>query len=247
MLCHTRGVRRSSSPAAVLFGILLIVTMISTACGGGEAVQAGDRILPTPEPAPTVAGQVIEVPEPEFKAETVLIGISINETLELRALPGLDQPVSGEVPAGSPIDVNGNAFETEDGVIWWEARSGNISGWMQPRIAYRGRVENITDSFGGQVGVTYPSALALADEVARIVAADEGAQEIITVASTEVAGQFSATVTVDILTNSDDSVAGERVIVTADGRATQGASWTLNQVLKSPLCHRGTNAAGTCE
>ena len=236
-MCHTRGVRR-------IFVILATVLGFLAAACGAETVSTGGELLPTPAPAPTLAGEVIEIEQPEIQVEAVLIGVSSSEAVMLHALPGLDQPLAGDVPAGTSIEPMGQAFETEDGLIWWQVRAGRLTGWIQPSIAYRGPAEIVTDSvlasFGDQGRFDSPEDAALA--VANQIAADQDIAEIIVVSTTTIESPPSATVTVDLLGLDDDSVLGYRLIV-ASGQAT---GWQPASIIQASLCARGVSAEGLC-
>ena len=200
--------------------------------------------MPTPVPAPTVAGQVIELEQPEVRVEAVLIGVSSTETVMVHALPGIDQPLAGDVSPGTGIEPMGQAFETEDGLIWWQVRAGDIQGWIQPNVAYRGPAQNITDQMARDFAVQGPfeSAEVAARAVADQIGADQGASEIIVVSTTEIETPPSATVTVDLLDLGDDSVAGFRLIVTS----RESTGWQPESIIQAVLCARGVRGDGLC-
>ena len=220
-----------------------VLALVGVSCGA-DTVATGGELLPTPVPAPTVAGQVIELPEQEVQAEVVLIGLSSTDSVDLRALPGLDQPSAGDVPPGTSIEPLGNAFETEDGLVWWQVRAGSINGWIQPNVAYRGVTQNVTEQMLSALGpdATFGSAEEAALAVAAMLAGDQGDAEIIVVSMTEIENPPSATVTVDILGGLDDSISGTRLIV-ASAAAT---GWQPASVIQAPLCSQGVSPEGAC-
>jgi len=229
---HTRSVRR------VFIIFAAIVGLVAASCGADSVVAVTD---PTPVPAPTVAGRVIEVEPPEIRVETVLIGISSTDTIMLHALPGIDQPLAGDVPPGTSIEPLNNAFETDDGLVWWQVRAGALNGWIQPSIAYRGPSDNITDQVVDAAAAQGP--FETAEDAARAVAAQVapglGAPEIVVVSANENASGTS--VTVDLLGLQDDSLLGYRLIV-----GTSGSAWQPASVFQSKLCARGVTAEGLC-
>ena len=231
------GVRR------VFVIIATVLSLVAVSCGT-DSVTAGGELLPTPVPAPTVAGQVIELEQPEIQVEAVLIGVSSTETIMVHALPGLDQPLAGDVPAATSIEPMGEAFETEDGLVWWQVPAGTVQGWIQPNVAYRGPAQNITDQVMPNFADEGPfdSAEEAALAVAKQIAADRGASDIIVVSTTEIESPPSATVTVDLLGLGDDSLAGFRPIV-ASGQAT---GWQPASIIQASLCTRGVTADGLC-
>jgi len=240
-VCHTQHVRR------VFVTLATVLSLVAMSCGT-ESVTSTAELLPTPAstpaPAPTVAGVVVEIEQPEIQVEAVLIGVSSSETVMVHALPGLDQPLAGDVLAGTSIEPLGEAFETEDGLIWWQVRAGAITGWIQPNIAYRGPAQNITDqvlpTFGEQG--PFDSAEDAAVAVANQIAADQASLEIVVVSTTTIENPPSATVTVDLFGFEDDSLLGLRIIV-ASGQAT---GWQPAQIIQTTLCARGVSADGLC-
>lgn len=236
-MCHTRGVRR------ILVILTTVLGLVAVSCGT-DSVTAGGELLPTPAPAPTVAGEIIELEQPEIQVEAVLIGVSSTETIMVHALPGIDQPLAGDVPPGTSIEPMGQAFETEDGLVWWQVRAGTIQGWIQPNVAYRGPAQNITDQvladFADQGPFDSPEAAARS--VAEQYAANQDNPEIIIVSTTTIASPPSATVTADVLSQGDDSVRGSRLIVTS----RESTGWQPESIIQAALCARGVTADGLC-
>ena len=220
-----------------------LISLVAAACGA-ETVTTGGELLPTAAPAPTVAGEVIEIEEPEVAAETVLIGVSSTETVDVHALPGINQPLAGEVPPGTSIEPLGEAFETEDGLVWWQVRAGAIQGWIQPNIAYRGPAQDITETAQALLGDAgpYDSPEASARAVAQAIADDQGGGEVIVVSTTESGDPVRATVTVDVLGFEDDSLLGLRLIVASSA----SAGWEPASIIQATLCARGVSPDGLC-
>lgn len=220
---------------------MTVFGLIAVSCGA-DSVTAGGELLPTPAPAPTVAGQTIEIEQPEFQVETVLVGVSSTEAIMLHALPGIDQPLAGDVAPGTTIEPMDNAFETEDGLIWWQVRAGDLNGWIQPNVAYRGPAENVTDdvlaTFNGEGPFDSPEDAARA--VAAHVGADQGSPDIVVVNTVE--NPPSATVTVDLLGYQDDSLVGYRLIVAS----RQASGWQPASIIQATLCARGVSTEGLC-
>ena len=103
------------------------------------------QVMNDPGSNPTVVGDVTEIEQPEIQVEAVRIGVLATETVMTHALPGMDQPRAGNVPACTSIEPTGAAFENEDRLIRWWVRAGTITGEIQPNIAYRVPTQNITD------------------------------------------------------------------------------------------------------
>jgi len=220
-----------------------VLGLLATACGG-ETLTVGGDFFPTPEPAPTVAGRSIEAVEPEFNAEIVFIGVPVDETIDIRALPGVNQPPAGQVPPGTRVEKMTEEFETEDGLLWWQVRAGDVQGWIQPNVAYMGPDEDITELVAPRIdsSVIYAEAEEAALVVAEAVALDQGPSDIMIVGRRDIEGQNSTTITVDILQPGDDSVIGSRLRIASS--ITSGHQPI--KVLKSTLCARGVDGSGLC-
>lgn len=205
--------------------------------------MAGDKERATTQPAPTIPGEVVEIEPQEVDAQVVLIGVSAGQQVAVHALPGLDQPLAGEVPPGTPIEPLDNAFETDDGLIWWQVRAGDIQGWIQPNVAYQGPAEDITERVRElTAGEPYPTSLVAATKIASLVANQEGADEIVVVTREETATR-GATSTTDLLGLQDDSQAGIRLIITTKD---EGDGWEPVSVFAFALCNRGVGTDGLC-
>lgn len=223
--------------------IVIVLSLFAASCSG-DTIVAGGEERPTPVPAPTIPGEVIEVPVQEVAAQTVLIGVSADDTVDLHALPGLDQPLAGDITPGTPIEPLGNAFMTDDGLTWWQVRAGDLQGWIQPNIAYQGVSEDVTDR---AIELTiadpfYPTSQVAINNISKAFAADEGAPEIVTVDLNETPGR-GGTYTVDLLGFEDDSQIGYRLVITLREEVD---SWTPISVLQYPLCSRGVSPNGLC-
>ena len=83
--------------------LVTLLALVGASCGSDE-VATGGELPPTPEPAPTVEGIVLEPDEPEVQAEIVFVGLSADQTVQLHALPGIDQPLAGDVAPGTRIE-----------------------------------------------------------------------------------------------------------------------------------------------
>ena len=219
------------------------LSLIAASCGA-DSVSTGGELPPTAAPAPTVAGEIVELEQPEVQAETVLIGVASTDTVDVHALPGIDQPLAGEVPPGTSIDPLGEAFETEDGLVWWQVRAGSIQGWIQPNIAYRGPAEDISDQALALLGAgtAFTSAEESAAAIAKTFMLDQGGTETIVVSTTESGDPVRATVTVDVLGFEDDSLLGYRLIVAS----SSNTGWQPASVFQTSLCARGVSPDGLC-
>jgi len=222
--------------------LAVVLSLLFASCSSNTIVAGGSE-RPTPRPAPTIPGEVLEIEAQEVEAQVVFIGVSVQDTIDVHALPGLDQPLAGQVPPGAPLEPLGSAFQTEDGLTWWQVRAGDVQGWIQPNIAYQGPAEDITDEvLATAADTTYPTALVASTRVANSVAAKEGAAEVmaITRADTQTRG---GTFTTDLLGVSDDAQVGFRLLITVDETSD---GWVPISVFQFPLCTNGVASTGDC-
>lgn len=229
-------------PRLRLFLALLgaLATLGASCSDGGAAVA--EREVPTPRAAPAIDGtELDDVAVPAVTDEVAVIGLAGGESLDIHALPGLDQPVIGMVPAGAAdVIVLGDAFETADGVTWWLVRYESTQGWVQPEVAFVGATRNSTGRLQialGDRGFDDLDALAIA--VAEEYAATATDAQIAVVSSTTAPPR----VTVDVVGFDDDAVAGVRLIVVGAGPAGRVQVESVQEI---PLCRRGVTVEGLC-
>jgi len=222
--------------------LLTVLGLIAASCSA-ETVTSGGELPPTPEPAPTVAGIEIEVVEPEVPVEVVFVGISLQEIVEIRVKPGLEQPLVGDVPPGTNIEKMSEEFQTPDGILWWQVRAGSLQGWIQPEVAYVGPSSDVTGDILADfdTSAVFPSAQESAKVVARQVAADQGGNEVVIVRQTD-AGNGS-TVTADVFGFGDDKLLGFRLLI----GSSSNTGFQPVSVTQFPLCAQGVTTTGACE
>lgn len=223
-----------------------MTVLLGSACSSDEASDA-NRIVPTPQPAPTVAGQPIEAFAPESTDRVAVIGLAESTGLSMYALPGEDNPLLGEIPASAEgIFGLGEAYETEDGAVWWLVRWDSLQGWVQPGLAYFGATTDITDEITGSADLVASSIDQLAIMAAGQYASTMAQAQTVFVASAEVSDDFAGTAIIDIVGIGNDSLAGYRLRVSGDGAVTNGTEFTLTSVQRVALCSRGASADGAC-
>ena len=207
--------------------------------------------LPTAEPAPTVAGNAVdvEVPEEAIASDVVIFGLDQTQRVQLRALPGADQPVVVELAPSDQIQSLEQLFETEDGAQWIQVQALGQQGWIAEEVAYRGPTQDVTEqSIASLDATTFASAEEAATAIGLVVAAQDGSAEVIVVGTTDVAGADSTTVIADVVNNDvgnegGDGVAlGRRLTIALD----PAREWSPVSVFQSVLCTRGVTAQGEC-
>lgn len=227
--------------------------LVAGGCSGDDASPGGDdertgeqREFPTPVPAPTLEGRSVELDEPVVRAEAVLIGVPVDDTVRVRALPGAEQPVAGELTADESVDLLGEAFETADGVTWWQIRRAGIQGWVErTNIALLGAPEVVTGELpaGLDESARFDSAEDAAAAVADAFLGERGADQTVVVWTASVQNALSsATVAVDLLGVQDDSIVGYRLLVAV----ADSDGWQPVSVTQLPLCARGVAPSGLC-
>lgn len=187
---------------------------------------------------------VIEAPA-DSVGDPAVIGASAQQSHEIRALPGDNQPLLGVTAPGASVGFFGDVFATEDGTVWYRVRYESFQGWIKPQVGYRGIATDVTEQAKAAIGADtpYPSAEALATAIGDVFASATGAPEATIVSKTEIESQSLSTVTVDILGLPDDAQLGYRISISADGRTGQ---WLTESVLQFPLCSRGVTPTGIC-
>jgi len=218
--------------------LTLVLALVASACSGDDD-NIGERGLSGPQPAPTLEGQVVDGFAPGVDDRVAIIGGGSDETLPMRVLPGEDQAIVVEIPpTATDLFGFGQAFETPDGQLWWLVRYEESQGWIEPGAAYLGAAEDISVSVAGRLENTnYDSMEELVEDVQSQF---DGSVIVSTTTETDV-GDISATI--DSLSADDDSVAGQRIIVTANSAT---GSYRLTGAQSVPLCVRGVNNSGIC-
>ena len=231
----------SASPfRRIALAIIAVVSLFAAACSGDDD-NIGERGLSGPQPAPTIAGRVVDGFAPGVDDRVAIIGVSSGETLPMQALPGPEQPIIAELPpTASDLFGFGQAIETPDGDLWWLVRYGDAQGWIQPGAAYLGAGEDISVEVAGRLERTsYDSMDDLIDDVQ-----SQFGDDAVIVGITEETDVGDIAATIDALGAEDDSLVGDRYIVTANSAT---GSYRLTGAQRVPLCARGVNASGICQ
>jgi hypothetical protein len=199
-----------------------------------DGAPTGDELPGTP------AGSHV----PEAGAVLPVIGVSGDDVLNVRDLPGPDgRVVAGIAPTGEAT-ATGRARDVESG-RWVEVTVDGVTGWVSGRFVAlgAGATEDVTavvlDRHGGSVEASSMP------ELARLVAlalTPVDTEPRVTVAAGPVPGD-PAEITVDVLGLADDAVLGYRLRVFA---VDDGGASVLRTVEATSLCGRGVTADGLC-
>lgn len=233
-----------------VFGVLVVIALLATACSGDDDAPSPDDeaqvVRPTPRPAPTPEGELLESFDRASAGAIVAIGLEPEDSLPIYALPGDQNPIIGEIPGNaSDVSALGEAVRTEDGQTWQLLQHDGKQGWVQRGVVYVGLVEDITAEVAAEASSVVSSSI---DELALQAAEQfvpEGSRAVL-VEPAEFASGFTGTAIVDIAGLQDDSVAGYRLHVTASGNASQGSEFEFVSVTRTLLCFRGVSAEGVC-
>lgn len=171
-----------------------------------------------------------------------VIGVAHDDVLNLRAAPGADQQIVGEIPP--TFDTLTALGETRElpGSFWVAVDYDGTPGWVNLRyVGYLG-VTNDTTHIATEEGV--PSADTMLDlgfMMADAVASVDPPSEIVLVVAPTV-GDLGE-VTYDVIGFADDAVRALRVHVF--GQPIDEA-FTLESVEETALCGRGVDPSGAC-
>ncbi len=126
--------------AALVYVLLTVACLVVTALafsggrlpdlGGSEVswTPPAEQALPLPASAPAAAGQ-------RFTVGDAVLNVNPGP-VNLRQSPGFQNKPANDiitaVPAGQPGVIAGGPAEV-DGLIWWQVRFGERTGWMAER------------------------------------------------------------------------------------------------------------------
>jgi len=220
-------------------GLVLALAGLLFAAGCSGDDDGTDRVLPTPRPAPTVAGQSVDGFAPGLEDRVAIIGVERGGSAPMRALPGIDQPVIAEIPpTANNLFGFGEAFQTPDLRLWWLVRYESAQGWIEPGAAYLGASEDVSVRVAGTLSSTnYPTFGALIAEVET----QYGNTVIVDITPESESGAVLATV--DAL-DGDAIRVGSRVVLTGQ---SSDSGYQLVAAIEFALCGRGVDEAGACQ
>jgi hypothetical protein len=170
-----------------------------------------------------------------------VIGVAHDDVLNLRAAPGADQPIVGEIPP--TFDALTALGETRElpGSFWIGVDYQGTQGWVNLRyIGYLGDTTDETSVVIGEVDGA-ETMLDLGYLVALTFASEEPPSEIVLVEAPSV-GDLGE-VTYDVIGLGDDAVRGFRVHVFGEPITE---AFTLRTVEVTALCGRGVDDEGRC-
>lgn len=191
----------------------------------------------------TLAGEPIDFGPAE--GDVVMVsGVSHDDVLNLRAAPGVNQPISDEIPpTAANLVAQGKTRDLSPG-FWIEVAYEGTVGWVNfAYIAFGGAVTDETSTVIDALGErpVEPTMTDLGELVADVFDSEEEPQSD-TVQVTKVVEGDLVEVTYDVVGLGDDSVLGHRLHVFAE-KSSDG--FTLRSVEATLLCLRGVSS-GAC-
>lgn len=223
----------------------VLVTTTSTAAPTTTSTTAGTTTTTAATTTTTTGGDIPGEPiefGPASGDTLAVIGVAHDDVLNLRTLPGADQPIVAEIPPTfADLTALGETRELP-GSFWISVDYEGTIGWVNLRYTgYLGATEDITSTVSAQV----PGAETMLDLgylVANEVASEEPPSEIILVVAPTV-GDLGE-VTYDVIGFGDDALRGLRLHVFGDPIIE---AFTLRSVEATSLCGRGVDpASGAC-
>lgn len=201
---------------------------------------------PTPPPPVELfpAGEPFDlwVPAPEEGPIIAVVGVSFDDTLNVRAGPGAKFDVVTTLEAAQTgITGTGAAWLPPSSSPWWKIEANGVVGWANQRFLSRlGGTTDVTSMVVSRHGQT-PLAETMLDlglTVADIFADRDVGSDIVVVVPPTV-GDLGE-VTIDVVGLGDDSVGGFRLHVF--GQPTEsGEAFSLMAVESTALCQRGVS------
>jgi hypothetical protein len=173
----------------------------------------------------------------------MVIGVRHDDVLNLRAGPGVGQPIEDEIPPTfDDLVAEGNTRELPSS-FWLQVDFEGTVGWVNMTyVGYQGDTNDDTARLISELGER-PSAAsmtALGELIAEQYASDEPESDIVQV--TPVGSGDLSEVTYDVIGLGDDAVRGVRLHVFAE---SSGGRFSLRTVEVTLICGRGVDD-GSC-
>jgi hypothetical protein len=222
-------------------------TVASTTTTSTAATTTTSAPAPTTTTAPptstTASGELPGEPiafGPAAGDTLAVIGVAHDDVLNLRAAPGADQPIVGEIPPTyETLTAVGETRELP-GSFWISVAYEGTAGWVNLRyVGYLGDTTDQTSAIIGDVDGA-ETMLDLGYLVARTLASEEPPSEIVLVVAPTV-GDLGE-VTYDVIGLGDDAQRGWRVHVFGTPITE---AFALRTVEVTALCGRGVDN-GAC-
>lgn len=192
----------------------------------------------------TIAGTVIQI-APSLGDVVGVVGVRHDDTLNLRAGPGIGEPVVKTAePTFDHLVAKGQTRVLPNGSVWIEVDHTGVVGWTHLSfVAYLGGVDDATALVVAALG-EYPTTTSMEGmgllAAGVFASAEPRSRVVLTVAPTM--GDLGE-VTYDVIGLGDDATLGYRLHVFGQ---TVGDGLSLYSVERTALCNRGVTADGLC-
>ena len=237
--------------------IVIVFAVVAGACGGVDVAETSTTTpttqpgttttaaeptttTTTPETTMSLPGEPIEI-GPQAGDLLAVIGVAHNDILNVRAAPGIDQPVIEELdPLSVDVLALGNTRALSRS-FWIEIEANGVTGWANASfLGYIGQTTDVTAAVVEELG-ELPWAPTMED-LGMVVYGSLGVDGppsgiIVSVAPTY--GDL-AEATFDVIGIQDDAVRGFRVHVFATPDE-DGEGFVLKSVEQTVLCGRGVS------
>lgn len=245
-----------------------VLLTLSTACAGStDDTLRSPNDAPVPAQAPNETSAPVSLPgdaadDPFVRAGSVLgvVAIRYDETLPIRSVPGTTGTELATLPPLTDnVVATGEHRLLGIGDYWHEVTAAGVTGWADAQFLrfVAPTANDVTGTIVSRLGSTPTASTmeALGQVVADSVASDD--QEVtsrVVIAVTPTSGP-TGTVTYDVVDFPDDSVAGDRLLVTGR-QVTSGTLppsalraavvYELVSVQSTSMCYRGVTNDGLC-
>lgn len=243
----------------VMSSALLAVALV--ACGDADDNGAADDGPTTTEPTttePTTTAPDDDDPAdgelpgdpwdafPTEGAELAVVGVAFDDVLNLRAGPGVEFDVVGELdPLAEGVLATGENRMLEGAGVWAEVTADGVTGWANYAfLAHLGQTDDATARLFPD-----PADRPAADTMEQLAEAvadalvGEDPDPTVTVAAAPTVGDL-AEITVDVRGLADDSLGGYRLVIFAVADEPDG--FVLRTVESTVHCTRGVTDDGLC-
>jgi hypothetical protein len=239
--------------------VLVVAALLLTGCGDdGSAEPNGTTTTTVPAATTTTGSPTTTVPAgdlpgerveifPYQGAELAVVGVEADDTLNVRAGPGVQFAVLFELPPlATDITATGHNRSLQGAGFWSEITVDGRTGWANTAfLSHLGATDDITTQIAPTPAdrPSAPTMLALGTIVAQRRASDDPPSRIVVVDGPSV-GDLGE-ITMDVIGLGDDAVGGERLHIFAE--PTQGGGpFRLRTVEATVLCTRGVTGGGLC-
>jgi hypothetical protein len=170
--------------------------------------------------------------------------VTHDDVLNIRVDPGSTSPIVATLaPTDGGVVATGVAVQVGS-TVWWEVDVGSSSGWVAARyLAALGSTGDVTSEVIARADGVRPTADTMDGLATTVLSLRPGTDSVV------VAAAWDATpigeITVDVFTEGDDAIRGERLVVFGQ-RLDDDSPFSLYAVESTYLCWRGADAAGLC-